>query len=194
MLMSRLILVMSSIRWGTLYGSTPFSFGLTSFWWSTSRGGTINWSTPVSPGFRPLMFFWWSTSLGLRPLTSFWWFTSLGLRSLTFFWWSTSWSTVDWLTPVSHGFRPLTFFWWSTSLGLRSLAFFWWSTSRGTVCNWREHRKLMIAVTRSTLQWNPSITDTFGEQCFGLYTEVAFVEGLFCTQIVHLGPGCLAVI
>ncbi len=42
---------------------------------------------------------------------------------------------------------------------------------------------------------NPSITDTFGEQlCFGLYTEVAFVEGLFCTQTVHLGPGCLAVI
>ena len=43
-------------------------------------------------------------------------------------------------------------------------------------------------------QWNPSITDTFGEQCFGLYTEVAFVERLFCTQTVHLGPGCLAVI
>ncbi len=33
------------------------------------------------------------------------------------------------------------------------------------------------------------------EQCFGLYTEVAFVvERLFCTQTVHLGPGCLAVI
>ncbi len=30
------------------------------------------------------------------------------------------------------------------------------------------------------MQWNPSITDTFGEQCFGLYTEVAFVERLFC--------------
>ncbi len=40
----------------------------------------------------------------------------------------------------------------------------------------------------------PSITDTFGEQCFGLYTEAAFVERLFCTQTVHLGPGCLAVI
>ncbi len=38
------------------------------------------------------------------------------------------------------------------------------------------------------MQWNPSITDTFGEQCFGLYTEVAFVERLFCTQTVHLGP------
>ncbi len=44
-------------------------------------------------------------------------------------------------------------------------------------------------------QWNPSIRDTFGEQCFGLcYTEVAFVERLFCTKTVHLGPGCLAVI
>ncbi len=29
---------------------------------------------------------------------------------------------------------------------------------------------------------------------FGPYTEVAFIEGLFCTQTVHLGPGCLAVI
>ena len=45
-----------------------------------------------------------------------------------------------------------------------------------------------------TIQWNPSITDTFWKQCFGLYTEVAFVERLFCTQTVHLGPGCLAVI
>ncbi len=41
------------------------------------------------------------------------------------------------------------------------------------------------------IQWNPSITDTIREQCFGLYTEVAFVERLFCTQTVHLGPGCL---
>ena len=23
---------------------------------------------------------------------------------------------------------------------------------------------------------------------------MAFIEGLFCTQIVHLGPGCLAII
>ena len=43
------------------------------------------------------------------------------------------------------------------------------------------------------LQWNLSITDTFGEQCFGLYTEVAFVERLFYTQTIQLGPGCLAV-
>ncbi len=38
----------------------------------------------------------------------------------------------------------------------------------------------------------PSIMDAFGEQCF--YTKVGFVEGLFCTQTVHLGPGCLAII
>ena len=46
----------------------------------------------------------------------------------------------------------------------------------------------------TAVQPHQAITDIFGEQCFGLYTEVAFVEGLFCTQIVHLGPGCLAVI
>ena len=44
------------------------------------------------------------------------------------------------------------------------------------------------------IQWNPSITDTFGEQSFGRYTEVAFVEGLFCVQTLHLGPVYLAVI
>ena len=44
------------------------------------------------------------------------------------------------------------------------------------------------------LQWNPSITDTFGEQSFGHYTEVAFVEGLFCIQTLYLGPVYLAVI
>ena len=42
--------------------------------------------------------------------------------------------------------------------------------------------------------WNPSITDTFEEQSFGRYTEVAFVEGLFCIQTLHLGPVYLAVI
>ncbi len=26
------------------------------------------------------------------------------------------------------------------------------------------------------MQWNPSITDTFGEQCFGLFTEMAFLQ------------------
>ncbi len=44
------------------------------------------------------------------------------------------------------------------------------------------------------IQWNPSIVATLGEQHFGRYIGVAFIEGLFCTQIVHLGPGCLAVI
>ncbi len=44
------------------------------------------------------------------------------------------------------------------------------------------------------IQWNPSITDIFGGTMFGLYTEVVFVERLFCTQTVYLGPGCLAVI
>ncbi len=38
------------------------------------------------------------------------------------------------------------------------------------------------------------IAATFGEQHFGRYIGVAFIEGLFCTQTVHLGPGCLAVI
>ena len=32
-----------------------------------------------------------------------------------------------------------------------------------------------------TMFLNPSITDTFGEQLFSLYTEVAFVERLFYT-------------
>ncbi len=41
------------------------------------------------------------------------------------------------------------------------------------------------------LQWNPSIAATLGEQKFGLYIGVAFIEGLFCTQSVHLGPGFL---
>ncbi len=39
------------------------------------------------------------------------------------------------------------------------------------------------------LQWNPSIAATLGEQHFGHYTEVAFIERLFCTQTVHFGPG-----
>ena len=36
---------------------------------------------------------------------------------------------------------------------------------------------------RLSIQWNPSITDTFGEQSFGRYTEVAFVDGVvLCTN------------
>ncbi len=34
---------------------------------------------------------------------------------------------------------------------------------------------------------------TLGDQHFGRYIEVAFIDGLFCAQTVHLGPGCLAV-
>ncbi len=44
------------------------------------------------------------------------------------------------------------------------------------------------------IQWNPSITATLGELNFGRYIGVAFIEGLFCTRTVHLGPGFLAVI
>ncbi len=44
------------------------------------------------------------------------------------------------------------------------------------------------------IQWNPFIAATLGEQHFGRYIVVAFIEGLFCAQTVHLGPGCLAVI
>ena len=46
----------------------------------------------------------------------------------------------------------------------------------------------------STIQWDPFITDTFGEHSFGRYTEVAVVEGLFCVQTLHLGPVYLTVI
>ena len=35
------------------------------------------------------------------------------------------------------------------------------------------------------IQWNPALkTHTFGDQCFGPYTEVAFVEGLFCKLFI----------
>ena len=50
------------------------------------------------------------------------------------------------------------------------------------------------------IQWNPS-NYMYNGHIWGtiimfwpLYTEVAFVERLFCTQTVHLGPRCLAVI
>ena len=35
--------------------------------------------------------------------------------------------------------------------------------------------------------YSGTITDTFGEQCFGLYTEVAFVERLFLYTNCLLG-------
>ena len=47
-----------------------------------------------------------------------------------------------------------------------------------------------ISPQRCPLQWNP----TLGEQNVGRYIGVAFIEVLFCTQTVHLGPGFLAVI
>ncbi len=34
-----------------------------------------------------------------------------------------------------------------------------------------------------TIQWNPSIAATLGEEHVGHYIGVAFIEGLFCTQI-----------
>ena len=49
-------------------------------------------------------------------------------------------------------------------------------------------------VESNTIQWNPSIAATLEEQHFGRYIGVTFIEGLFCTQTVHLGPGFLAVI
>ncbi len=41
----------------------------------------------------------------------------------------------------------------------------------------------------TTVQWNPC--HPCGEQHFGRYIGVALIDGLFCTQTVHLGPGCL---
>ncbi len=34
-----------------------------------------------------------------------------------------------------------------------------------------------------TMQWNLSIAATLGEQHFGRHIGVAFIEGLFCTQL-----------
>ena len=58
----------------------------------------------------------------------------------------------------------------------------------------KHHESGIPSLYNDKVQWNPSITDTFGEQSFGRYTEVAFVEGLFCVQTLHLGPVYLAVI
>ncbi len=41
------------------------------------------------------------------------------------------------------------------------------------------------------VQWNP-YSGHPGEQHFGCYIGVAFIEGLFCTQHFHLGPEFLA--
>ncbi len=37
-----------------------------------------------------------------------------------------------------------------------------------------------------------TVAATLGEQSFGCYIGMAFIEGLFCTQTVGLGPGFLA--
>ncbi len=45
------------------------------------------------------------------------------------------------------------------------------------------------------IRWNPSIAAILGEQHFAHYIiGVAFIERLFRTQTVHLGPGCPAII
>ena len=46
-----------------------------------------------------------------------------------------------------------------------------------------------MLINAELLQWNPSIAATIGEQNVGRYIGVVFIEGLFCTQTVHLGPG-----
>ncbi len=51
------------------------------------------------------------------------------------------------------------------------------------------HSKLYTDIENLHIQWNPSIAATLGEQHFGHYVRVAFIERLFCTQTVHLGPG-----
>ncbi len=40
----------------------------------------------------------------------------------------------------------------------------------------------MHLVALIELQWNPSIAATLGEQHFGRYIGMAFIEGLFCTH------------
>ncbi len=57
--------------------------------------------------------------------------------------------------------------------------------------------KQPLIIISSQLQWNPSIAATLGNKTFILAViiiGVAFIERLFCTQTVHLEPGCLAVI
>ncbi len=49
--------------------------------------------------------------------------------------------------------------------------------------------QITVYILHASIQWNPSIAATLGEQNFGRYIGVAFIEGLFCKQIVHLGPG-----
>ncbi len=46
-----------------------------------------------------------------------------------------------------------------------------------------------IGRTKEEVQWNPSIAATLGEQHFGHYIGVAFIEGLFCTSFGTWVPG-----
>ena len=89
----------------------------------------------------------------------------------------------------------------ATNLCPKFLPWVLWKTSPQIFHHWSSDYKYsmpyIFCTAKSTLYWNPnpSITDTFGKQCFGpLFSLVAFVELSFCTQTVHLGPGCLAVI
>ncbi len=53
----------------------------------------------------------------------------------------------------------------------------------------------LLFISYMHVQWNPSITATLGEQNVGRYNYrgVPLLRGCF-VQIVHLGPGFLAVI
>ncbi len=56
--------------------------------------------------------------------------------------------------------------------------------------------RAQIKVDVNLIQWNVPLYSghPWGTTFWLLYIGVAFIEGLFCTQTVHLGPGCLAVI
>ena len=41
---------------------------------------------------------------------------------------------------------------------------------------------IIISARNKRIQWNPSIAATLGEQHFGRYIGVVFIEGLFCTN------------
>ncbi len=63
----------------------------------------------------------------------------------------------------------------------------WRSLYDSCICNHHHDDRLCcLPCHHSTIQWNPSIAATLGEQHFGCYIEVAFIAVFF------LGPGCLA--
>ncbi len=58
-----------------------------------------------------------------------------------------------------------------------------------------QFKDIKISFTHNLfIQWNPSIAAALGERHFGRYIGAAVIEGSFCIQTVHLGPGFLAVI